>query len=294
VLRFVHGVPVDAVAAFYRGRGELPPLGELFAAEDFYRWLEAHPGFNAYDVGGSWFRFLLDTFGAAKTRRYYMGAPAREAFGADSETLEKRWHARLDEFKLRPGLQRLLEERTDGPFAALRRSAEAKLDEKILGPTSSWTQLTRGTPSPSGSGEWHSKKGSPPSFELTGEKTQGDWCVASFATDGLGDALVRARFTPGNGCYGVQVQFGPKCQALLLKGQGLFIYDEGNALAVNPRVQLGDAPAEIVLRRRAGRASVWVDGRLSIECDVPAAPAGFGVGCVGGPAVVDLIATREL
>jgi hypothetical protein len=282
------------VTAFYRERGELPPLAELVGAQDFYAWLGAHPGFNAYDVAGSWFRFLLDTFGAAKTRRYYAGVPAREAFGADLEALEKRWHAHLDGVELRPGLQKLLEERADGPYASLKRSPEAQLDAGVLGSDSAWTQISREAPVPSGSGAWKAKKGNAQSLELTGDKTQGDWCVASFASSKFEDAFVRAHFTPGNGCYGVRVDLGPKCQALLLKGQGLFVYDEAKAVAFNQRVQLRDAPVEVALRRRAGRASVWIDGRLSIECDVASAPDVFGVGCVGGRAVVDRIATRKL
>lgn len=294
VLRFVSGVHVDAVAAFHRRRGELPALAEFVGAPDFYAWLAAHPGFNAYDVAGSWFRFLLDTFGAAKTRRYYVGVPVREAFGAELDSLEKRWHAHLDQVVLRPGLLKLLEERTDGPHAPLRSSPEAQLDAKVLGPDSSWTQITREVPAPRGSGEWKSKKSDAPSLELSGEKNQGDWCVASFASTQFEDAFVRARFTPRDGCYGVRLELGPKCQALLLKGQGLFLYDDAKAVAVNARVQLPDAPVEIALRRRGTRASVWIDGQLSIECAVVEAPDSVGVGCVGGPAVVEQIATRTL
>src|SRR5687767_11388120 len=43
VLRFVHDLPVDAVAAFHEERGELPTLAEVHALADFYAWLEQHP-----------------------------------------------------------------------------------------------------------------------------------------------------------------------------------------------------------------------------------------------------------
>src|SRR6185503_2175844 len=108
VLRFVHGVSIDAVAAFHLKRGELPPLAEILDAPDFYAWLEGHPGFDGYDVAGSFFRHLLDTYGAAKTRQYYRGVSARAAFGADLAAIEKDWHGRLEKIVLRPGLEALL------------------------------------------------------------------------------------------------------------------------------------------------------------------------------------------
>src|SRR4030095_12870051 len=105
------GIPVDAVAAFYRRRQQLPSMTELHGVSDFYAWLGAHPGFNGYDVAGSWMRFLLDTQGAKKVRRYSRGVAAKEAFGKSVEDLEKLWHARLDAFVLRPGTELLLRQR---------------------------------------------------------------------------------------------------------------------------------------------------------------------------------------
>lgn len=295
VLRFVHGVSVDAVAAFHEHRGELPPLAEIHAIPDFYAWLGAHPGFDGYDVGGSWFRYLLDTYGAAKTRKYYRGVPAAEAFGASLAVIEKGWHARLDKLTLRPGLEALLEERANGPAAALKHSPEARLTDAILGPASEWKKLDRapiakGDPGvPGAPGSWENG-----AVVLSGAKNQGDWCVARLGTEALGDAIVRCQAEPMAGCFGVQIQLGLPCQAMLLRGQGTFLYNEASAVAVDPKTPLGDKPVEIVLRRRQGRASIWVDGKLVAEGEVQAAHALLGVGCTGGKARITKIAVRAL
>ncbi len=294
VLRYVHGVHVDAVAAFYKKRGQLPSLTELNGLNDFYAWLASHPGVNGYDIGGSYMRFLLDTYGAPKTRGYYRGVPAKEAFGADLAAIEKAWHARLEKVRLRPGLVSLLEERADGPSAALKKSPEAKLTDAILGPASQWKSLDRVAIPAGDPGAWDPKATARPTLVLTGEKSQGDWCIARTGADAVADAIVRTTLAADDGCYGVQLQIGPKCQALLLKGQGLFLYSDATAVGVNPAITLGEAPVEIVLRRRGGKASVWINGALGVEGAIDPAPAPIGVGCVGGRAKATGISVRRM
>ncbi len=294
VLRFVHGVPVDAVAAFYKKRGELPSLAELHAVTDFYAWLGQHPGFNGYDVAGSYLRYLLDTYGALKTRKYYRGVPAREAFGVDLGTIEKGWHARLDRVKLRPGLEALLKERVVGPSEALERSPEARLNDAILGPASEWRRLDGASIQADDPGKWAKAPSGKPAILLSGEKSQGDWSVARLGASPIGDAIVRCKAEPLEGCFGVQLQLGINCQAMVLRGQGMFLYNQVGGVAHDGRMTLGDKPVEIVLRRRNGRATVWIDGRLAGEADVERVPATLGVGCVGGKARISEIAVRTL
>ncbi|MBI1849313.1 MAG: hypothetical protein HYR85_03110 [Planctomycetes bacterium] len=289
VLRFVSGVPVDAVAAFYLKRGELPTLAEIHAIPNFYAWLGQHPGFNGYDVGGSYFRFLLDTYGAAKTRKYYGGVPARQAFGVDLASLEKGWHARLGKVALRPGLQDLLEERAGGRPGALKRSPEATLDDAILGPASEWKSLD-GAPIATGDpAKWDGA-----ALVLSGEKNEGDWCFARLGAKPVGDAIVRCEAEPLDSCYGVQIQIGTNCQAMVLRGQGAFLYCESRAVAHDPATSLSIKPVDIVLRRRKGHATVWVDGKLVADADVDGSPAMIGVGCTGGKARIRRIAFRPL
>jgi hypothetical protein len=278
VLRFVDGVPVDAVAAFYRRREELPPLAEMMAG-DFYAWLEQHPGFGAYDVAGSFFRYLLDTHGAAKVRKYYKGQSARDAFGADLVVLERRWRERLAGVKLHPGLEALLTERLVRLTAADRNPEEAKLDASILGPASRWKKLDGAALVSGDPGSWSGSE-----LRVSGEESQGDWSVVRFAKELHGDALVGCIAEPQADCFGVQIQLGIRCQAMLLRGQGAFLYDDNHAVAHEPAARFPETPVEIVLRRKDGKASIWVDGVLVAEGEVDGTPAELGVGCVGGRA----------
>jgi hypothetical protein len=286
VLRFVHDLPVDAVAAFHLERGELPALTEVHALTDFYAWLDQHPGVNGYDIAGSYMRYLLDEYGAAKVRRYYKGVPAKTAFGADLAKIEKGWHARLAAVTLRPGARSVLAERS-GVTAAQRDPAEAKLTAEILGPDSEWHPVPRDALADGEPGAWAAQG----TLALSGQATQGDWCVARVSAE-LGDALVRCTLEPGD-AFGVQIQLGIGCQAMVLRGQGAFLYDEVGGIAHAPHVTLGET-VEIVLRRQAGVASVWVDGVLVGEAKVDGTPARLGVGCVGGKARARDIRLRRL
>ena len=95
-----------------------------------------------------------------------------------------------------------------------------------------------------------------------------------------------------HGCYAVG-QLGGDCQAMVLRGQGAFLYSRGQPAAHDRGVQLGQQ-ATIVLRRRGERASVWIDGRFVFEAEVGDVPARLGIGCVGGAARFRDVAARDL
>ena len=80
----------------------------------------------------------------------------------------------------------------------------------------------------------------------------------------------------------------------LLRGQGTFLYNERGGVGHDGKVQLGDGPVQIVLRRQGGKASIWVDGRLIAEAAVDGTPAAMGIGCVGGPARFTGVGLRRL
>lgn len=288
VLRFVTGVSVDAVAAFHKRRGDLPAMKEMHELTDFYAWLPKHPGLNAYDVAGSWMRYLMDTYGTAKVRKYYKGTPVKEAFGSELAAIEKAWHARLDKVELRPGVLSLLRER-HGRTAAERNARESKLDVSVLGPEGEWRALGKEALVEGDPGRFVDG-----AFELSGSKSQGDWCVARLSDETVADAMVRCTAQAQDGCFGVQIQIGTHCQGMTLRGQGSFLYTERGGVGHDGKVQLGNGPVEIVVRRKAGRASVWIDGRLIAEADVAGKPAAIGIGCVGGKARFTGVAVRRL
>lgn len=293
VLEFVHGVHVDAVAAFYLQRGELPPLAEITAAQDFYAWMRARPGFNAYDVAGSYMLFLLRTQGAAKVRKYYKGASAKSAFGAELETLEKRWHAELGKLKLRPGLVALLEERAGGERSSGADPRESALGEETLGPASAWRKLDGASIAAGDPGRWE-KKGAQSVLVVSGLPSQGDWSVARLDTGTLADGMVRCRVEPAGDCFGVQIQLGPACQGLVLRGQGAFVYTDRGGVGHAPQHSLGTQPIELVFRRRGGTASLWIDGKLAVEGPVEGTAGLIGLGSVGGSARFSSISSRPL
>ncbi|MHC4491270.1 MAG: hypothetical protein ACYTDU_06570, partial [Planctomycetota bacterium] len=134
LLKFVDGVHVHAVATFYRRRKRLPALREMTGG-NFYAWLAKHPGFFGYDVAASWMRFLLDTYGVKKSKRYYTGTPAREAFGSPPGKLEAAWHKMLDGYGLRPEVETLLRRRHKERvnFDRFPLTIEERLPGEILG-----------------------------------------------------------------------------------------------------------------------------------------------------------------
>ncbi len=287
VLRFVHGVHVDAVAAFHRRRGDLPRLAEVLEVEDFYAWLRLHPHFNGYDVAGSWLRFLLDTQRAESVRRYYRGVTAKDAFGKPLDKLEAEWHARLDRVVLRPGTQALLQQR-HGRTAAERNPAEATLAAALGEGSVVWRWATDADLQPGGPGRFTGTDDDRVLL-LDGVKNRGDWCVATFGED-LGDAIVRATIEPLDGCFGIRIDLGDDCQALLLRDQGAFVYTKQGGVG-HVAMAVPKGPVQLVLRRRGSRASVWVDGKLAVEGEVGTTAARLGVGCVGGPARARGVAT---
>jgi hypothetical protein len=286
VLRFVDGVHVDCVAAFHRRRGDLPAIAEVQALTDFYAWLQEHPHVGSYDVAGSWMRFLLDAHGAAAVRRYYKGVSAKDAFGADTAELESRWHAHLDAVRLRAGTLRLLQQRLGRSPA--ERDPEAAVLATVLEPESAWTRVGRDALADGAAIE---ADGDGAAFVLAGQPNAGDWCEARFGIDRT-DAVVRCTAEPRESCFGVKIQLGHDCQAMVLRGQGAFLYRGGQPAAHVGDVAFGES-VRIVLRRRAGRATMWVDGRLVLDGDVGPAEAPLGIGCVGGAARFRDVAVRD-
>jgi hypothetical protein len=99
VLDSFGGWDVHAVAKHYRDTGQMPPLREMTETTDFYGWLQKHSHLNTYDIAGSWMKFLLETQGVEKTKRYYGPESVREAFGVPLEDLEKDWLAALERYQ---------------------------------------------------------------------------------------------------------------------------------------------------------------------------------------------------
>jgi hypothetical protein len=288
VLEFVSGVHVHAVAAHYKKAGRLPPIAEMTDAPDFYAWQRAHPGFNAYDVAASWMRFLIDTHGIEKAKRYYTGTAAKKAFGQDLAALEKAWHAALDAYDLRPEVETLLRQR-DGEAAAFKPLAEG-VPAAVLGKPETWKSLLDEALDPEVPARWK-KQGA----TLVATNDTDDWTVCTLGTTLHGNCAVRVRvtttvYTP------IQVRFGPEDQVMFVQ-PGTFWFRGEKPMASDQAVRwpLGPTTRDLVIARRGGRLDVWVNGRKALSVDTGREePLRLAVGLNKGAATFEDVRVRPL
>ena len=293
VLEYVHGIPVHSVAAYERKRGSLPDLETLATHTDFYAFLRENPGLNAYDVAASYFLFLLETHPPRKVMEYYHGRPIHEALEISLAEAEKRWHARLDDFPIRPGLETLLRQRRgDGGTFVERKGPRppVALPPDLLGEESSWRDLL-GTLQPSNDvGTWRVRPG-PASCE---NASGGDWSHAMAEPDVHGDCVIRMRATTGPSCWGLKIRYGDHCEAMVL-GQGAFIYTEKGGVAHTKKYRLKpNAEVELAMVVRGRKVELFVDGHPLLEADLALEPSVIGAGLVGGSATFDRFEVRSL
>ena len=292
LLEFVTGVHVHAVTAFERRRGKLPPLAEMTQAPDFYTWLREHPNIGAYDLAGSWFRFLLDRFGPADVKRYYTGVPAEQAFGESVTELEASWHALLDAYELRPEVQTLMNRRRGlpGRFSEVKMHPDAMdLPAEVLGAPEQWTAVLLQTMQPATASEWSLQGDS-----LRGSHPQdADWSVCKLGEQLYGDCVVRARILPDKGCIGVQLRLGSGCQAMLTNA-GTFVYAQSVTAAQQAeRIDCRET-IDLCMRRIGDELTIWIDGKEILRGKAGDSHEVLGVGVAGGRATFEEVQVREL
>lgn len=290
LLEHVHGVHVHAVAKFYRGRKELPPL-KAFLGGDFYAWLQAHPGFNAYDVAGSCVRHLIDTHGIEPVKRYYTGTGAKEALGSDERAIEAAWLLAIDAYVLRPEVETLLRQRAgeDVRFDVYELDPDKRIPPEILGKPKDWKALAGEKFDPRDDVSWK-KDG-----EALVASGSGDaWHVCDLGSRKYRDCAVRARVVTNEILGGVQLQLGEGCCALLV-ANGAFVYrnGKGTAMSAAARVPM-TGEVDLMMVRRGGKLEVWVDGFRLAEGAVDATPSVIGIGFHSGGARFENVRVREL
>jgi hypothetical protein len=288
VLEFVHGVHVHAVAAHQRKSGKLPPLAEMTDAPDFYVWLRAHAGFNAYDVAASWMRFLIDAHGIEKAKRYYTGTPAKKAIGQDLPALEKAWHAALDAYDLRAEVETLLRQR--GGEAVTFKPLVEGVPAALLGKPDEWKTLLEGALEPENPARF-TKQGT----TLVATNDADEWTACTLGTALYGDCAVRLRVTT-TGYTPVQVRFGPEHQVMFVQ-PGTFLFRGERALASDATVHWprGSATRDVVVVRRGAHLDAWVNGRKAFSTDAgPNGPLRLAVGIHKGAATFEDVRVRPL
>jgi hypothetical protein len=286
VLEFVDGVHVHSVAAFYARRNELPPLPELCGG-DFYAWLRAHPRVNAYDIGGSWMRFLLDRFGAEKVKRYYTGTTAKTAFGTDAAELEKSWREFVAKFPLRPETETLLRIR-NGDAASFPPYVTG-LPPEILGRPADWTPLLSSPMKIDDLNQWNREDGA-----IAGTNPTTDWAVCGLGDAVDGDCAVRARIETKGYCA-VSVQIGSQNRAMLVQS-GTFVFRDANGIAQSGAAQMTQSrtSTDFLLVRRGAELEVWIDGAKVLTAPGVAGPAVPGIGVAQGAARFTDVRVRKL
>ncbi|MCC7012327.1 MAG: hypothetical protein IT454_07195 [Planctomycetes bacterium] len=289
MLVFVHGVHVHSVARYYLDERVLPPLTEMTGAADFYAWLGAHPGFNAYDVAGSYMRFLLDTYGAKKTARYYGGASASSAFGVDAARVEKAWRDALARYELRPEVRALLAERHgESARIAAELARPAGLPDELLGKPSDWRSLAAQELRPHNGAEWKRKGDS-----LVGRSDEQAWSVCELGSELFGDCAVRATIhTPAP--IPIQLRLGPGNQAMLVNGTFLYRGELPVASSQLASMGAGRTQTDFVLVRRAGQIEIWIDGRRCLTSAADATPSAVGLAFHGGEVRFEDVRVRKL
>ncbi len=274
LLTYVHGVHVHAVARVYQKKRQLPSLKEITGVADFYGWLAKHPGFNGYDVAASWFRFLIDTYGIEKTKRYYTGTTPQDAFGKSLAVLEKDWHKALAAFPLTPEVEKLVR----------RKQGEAvTFDVYPLDPFQRLPKKLRGKPS-----AWK---------ELKAESMRSDtpnWVWQDLGRKKFKNAIIEAVLRPSPGAAGVCVRFGDKCKALVVQ-PGVFLFTEGRALTMTKDFLLGRRDeVHVAFVRRGDEVEIWVDGFRVVSGRTAMSVAKPGVGIAGGTLTITRFRVRAL
>ena len=289
LLEYVDGVHVHAIAKWYRGQKKLPPIAEMTGAADFYAFLRAHPGVNHYDIAASWFRFLIDTHGIEKVKKYYGGAGPKAAFGQDEAAIEKAWLAALDAYVMRPEVETLLRQR-HGEDAAFTRVVPAELPDELLGKPADWVSLLDAKLHPVVEADWKRTKEGLAATWTPG--TPGDWSVCELGDELLGDCVVRAKVKLG-GAAGLQLRLGPENQLMLVNGT--FVYRSGApaAHAAWPAMTAARKEADLALVRRGAELLVYVDGAKVLTLDAAGGPCRPGVALVGGPATFTDVRYRK-
>jgi hypothetical protein len=291
LLEHVHGVHVHAVARFYRGRKELPPLQTLLGA-DFYAWQRTHPAFNAYDVAGSFVRHLIDAHGIEAVKRYYAGMPAKEALGADERAVEAAWLEALDAYELRPEVETLLRQRAGeaAKFDVYALDPDARIPPEILGRPKDWRALVGEKIAPRDDVAWKREGEALVASGAGGDK----WHICDLGSRKYRDCAVRAKVVTKDILGGIQLQLGDGCQALLV-ANGAFVYRNGQGTAMSPAAKVPiTGEADLMLVRRGGRAEVWVDGFRLAEGPVDGEAAPVGIGFHTGAARFENVRVREL
>ena len=245
-------------------------------AHGLLRVAPAAPRLNGYDVAGRWMRHLLDTYGAAKVRKYYRACRC----GRRSASTSRR--------SRRPGTRGSTRSAAarDAALLGARRAGrrahpEATLTEAILGPRRDGRRSTRGAHA--GDPARGRRQRRPPTPRPDGREERGR-LVRSRASAQA--ARRRDRALHGGAAGGLLRRADPArhptarrwCCAARARSSTT---SGGSATT---RASSSGRSRSTSCCGAAAAGDLWIDGELVAEAAVPTGPSLLGVGCVGGPA----------
>jgi hypothetical protein len=243
---------------------------------DFYAWCRSNPTCRAYDVAGSYMRYLLDTYGAKRVRSYYTGTPVQRALGAPASKIEAAWREMLRGYEIPAEVALLLRESRGETVTWARYDG---VPDHVRGKPEDWVDLAAASLHPEEGSRW-SRTGT----MLQGANGQPAWRACELGDRTYGDCVLAARvLTPVP--VPIQVRLGASNQVMLV-GNGVFLHRGDTAVAMKPHPMMGPGrtETEILVLRRGDRIRVWIDGRLALDGPATTDPARPGVGLHTGEA----------
>jgi hypothetical protein len=276
------GVPIHAWAATYARAGRLPDLVALRRTFPEGAPARVHP----YHVAGSFLGFLIDRFGIAKVKGFYVSSTeAQHWFGKPVRTLEREWRTWLDGLEVaedhRAHVLQKLGIATRPLPAGLRdaKGVDLLAAKSLQGFTADdagkWT-FRGGVLRGSHDGPW---------THLQGERT--------FA----GRVAVRARLRVVDGdAVKLQCNRGERVNEAIFARWSTFL-SSGGGFAANGEYQLGaGAWHDVVFVHDGGTCTVWVDGVFVLEAgNAPSTePGRVGIAVEKGTVEVSRLEVVEL
>jgi hypothetical protein len=141
----------------------------------------------------------------------------------------------------------------------------------VLGEPKEWKPLLPSEMKPSGGGTWDRNGKTYRGTTAKGE----DWATLQLGDETYGDCVVRATLKTTPGSCG-QIRFGKRCQVMVV-ANGAFVFDDGACVASEPSQGVGDRTSiDFVMRRRAGKVELWLDGVRALQAPLSLGVAGAG------------------
>jgi hypothetical protein len=247
-------VPIHAWAAVYARVRRLPTLWEFR-----WRWPDkTPPAVHPYHVAGSFVGFLIERFGVAKVKNWYVDATeAKSVFGQSFPALERDWREWLDKYPLDPRHEKHVLTRLNLMNAKLSESLAAAPGERLFdGSTLTGLEAEKAD-------SWQARDGA-----LVGTHN-GPWTAIRSREKFASIEAVRVRFRMRDGnAFKILLESEGQAavESILARWAGYLTCGEGYAGGESARID-DTTWHTAVVTWKGGRIAVFLDGFQIMECD---------------------------